>query len=408
MDSGTAENSQPWSTLTIGYSDGSVKSLRVTSQILTEKDGRKTIKLMESSPFSTTSSDIRGIVCLYGGSVVVTLDHHLSGCSLSAFDPLSGRCLGSEELDFDATLISKVVVPNHCTICPSESAILIGGSFGLMEVARVVPLSDFKVSIRRVLRIRHAGFQSPVVRESDPLAKFLVFNARSMALYNGSNSGQIMSWILSERDGALLALPDSCRNIREVGLQGVSECAFDLWKMNRSVRENLDLSADYAVVQAVNSLLKSMQQVSEYLLSNMFVLENREEVLRMYKRVMDKVQGDVAEASSRLHSSQIAVKEKYTYFFSRSNPERKTLGEAAAKSTRLRQLELQETAYRCAAYEVHFVRDACIISIIKLCRKLRKELSDFYEDTITKAKCSIKARTEAQDMVTEWILQRRN
>lgn len=157
--------------------------------------------------FIAHGAQVSGAAALYGGALIVSIGNE-SDPSLVACEPSTGRCLVRRMLKYTPTCISSV--PRRRAreavgaFCPSENALLVGGSEGQVESYRVVVLSPDNVELRLMRRIseRHRGRNREIVQTQ--------YSGSTAVLLAVTGGGELRRWHLCAADAAsLTTLPNA-------------------------------------------------------------------------------------------------------------------------------------------------------------------------------------------------------
>lgn len=207
----------------VGYADGTVAA-------------RKFADPTGGVAFAAHAGGVGGVLLMFGGAVVVSIGSE-EDPSLCTTVASTGRCLLRRMLPYTPTSLCAIPtaapaaaapgptpapgstsapVPSPAVptadaaatgerACPSEGAILVGGSDGELDVFRLVALSAHQLEFRLLRRIseRSRGRRKAVV-----MSTYSVEDGLLLALARG---GEVRRWRLSAADASLLALPSSAR-----------------------------------------------------------------------------------------------------------------------------------------------------------------------------------------------------
>lgn len=162
-------------------------------------------------PFFAHAGAPKGVVTMFGHDLIFTAGNASDRC-LAVFDRRTGRCLARRFMQYTPTClhaVSSAVTADTCAtapVCPSTTALLVGGDEAQVEVFRVVALSSRKVDIKLVRTIgeRQRGKRRNIVQ--------IVYRHDSGGYLSAvCENGDVRRWQLGRGDAAQLGLLEEDR-----------------------------------------------------------------------------------------------------------------------------------------------------------------------------------------------------
>lgn len=149
---------------------------------------------------------VSGLISFFDGGIVVSIgdedDRSVAVCVSG-----TGKCLVRRMLPYVPTSIDRIT-PSDVEgerdarwLCASETAFLVGGSEGEIDLFRIVPISPGKMELRLVRRVSERKGRRRTILQT-------IYVEAEATLYALCRSGEIRRWSLSAADAEELVTPE--------------------------------------------------------------------------------------------------------------------------------------------------------------------------------------------------------
>lgn len=269
-------NQNQWTTypaIIVAYDDGVVASFTRSGEL-------------SAPPFIAHAGAVSGITTLFEGILVVTIGNE-NDKSIAVFDASTGRCLARRALSYVPKFVTRAVQNiARCTsdvpTCASESAIIVAGDEGQVELFRIVVLSPRKLDVKFILQVSDK-FRGKKRLPVD--INYTRFNAVLTILYD---NGEIRRWQLSKDDAMLFSRLEEDVNTGATFTQANIEGMID--KENRS--------DDQPLSHGVNGVIRAQTILASILEDQSVAEEKKDELAGSFQRRQAKMVKALSEAET--------------------------------------------------------------------------------------------------------------